>query len=111
MYDIYDIALLIPLFLLMMYWWRTSEQKSIAIAGARNYCKERQLQLLDESLVFRNFRLERDLRGKRSLCRAYEFDYSKAGEDRHTGIIMLRGYTILRVILHSDVLEITDFQD
>lgn len=110
MYDIYDLALLLPTLMLLMYWWRTTEQKSVAVAAARTYCKDRNLQLLDETLVFRHFRLERDSRNKRRVCRTYEFDYSQAGEDRHTGEIILSGFIILRIILHGDVLEITDFQ-
>lgn len=110
MFDIYDLALLLPLALLLIYWWRASEQKSVAVAGARSYCQERGLQLLDETLVFSRFRLERNLRGTRRLCRVYEFDYSSAGTDRQVGEIVLSGYSILRVILHSQVLEITDFR-
>ncbi|MGA0806445.1 MAG: DUF3301 domain-containing protein [Pseudohongiellaceae bacterium] len=110
MYDIYTLIKLLPLPLLLMYWWRSSEQKRIAVAGARAYCLERQLQLLDETLVFSRFRIERDRNGRRSLCRVYAFDYSRAGTDRQTGEIVLSGYRILRVILHSDVLEITEFR-
>ena len=109
MYDIYDIALLIPLMLLIMYWWRSSGQKSIAVAAARAYCKDRNLQMLDETLIFTRFRLERDARRKRRLCKIYEFDYSPGGIDRETGEIILSGYSVLRVILRSDVLEITDY--
>lgn len=109
MYDIHDIILLIPIILLMIYWWHTSEQKRVAIVGARNYCKERKLQLLDESLVFRKFRVERDLRRRRSLCRVYEFDYSPDGKERHSGEIVLNGLKILRVIVHGDALEITQY--
>lgn len=109
MYDIYDLVFALPFLFLLVYWWRSSGQKSVAIAAARAYCKERQLQLLDETLLFRRFRLERDHRRQRRLCRIYEFDYSKAGEDRHTGEIIVSGYSILRVILHSDVLEITEY--
>jgi len=108
MFDIYDLILLFPLLLIVMYWWRASGQKSIAMAGARAYCKERQLQLLDETLVFRNFRIERRRNGKRRLCRVYEFDYSKLGEDRQNGTIMLDGHNILRIILYGDALEITE---
>ena len=109
MFDIYDLILALPFVLLLMYWWRSSGQKSVAVAAARLYCKERQLQLLDETLLFRRFRLERDNGNRRRLCRIYEFDYSRAGEDRNTGEIILSGYHILRVILHSDVLEITEY--
>ncbi|HWK53572.1 MAG TPA: DUF3301 domain-containing protein [Hyphomicrobiales bacterium] len=131
MYDIYDLILCLPLVFLGVYWWRASEQKRIAVAGARAYCRERGLQLLDETLVFRHLRLERESRVaparalpapkpskpslvrlglRRQLCRVYEFDYSRAGEDRNSGEIVLSGYRILRVILHSEVLEITNYQ-
>ena len=109
MYDIYDLALLIPFVLLVIYWWRSSEQKSVAIAAARNYCRERELQLLDETLQFRRFRMIRNTRGQTRLCRIYEFDYSLDGKDRHNGEIILCGYVVLRIILHSTVLEITEY--
>lgn len=109
MYDIYDIILLIPLVMLLVYWWHTSEQKRVAVVAARNYCSQRKMQLLDESLVFKKFRLERDLLRRRSLCRVYEFDYCPDGNERHTGEIVLNGLKVMRVIVHSDVLEITQY--
>jgi hypothetical protein len=109
MYDIYDLILLFPFLLLLLYWWRSSGQKSVAVAAARAYCKDRNLQLLDETLLFKRYRIERDNRNHRRLCRLYEFDYSLAGADRHSGEIILSGFTVLRVILHSGVLEITEY--
>jgi hypothetical protein len=129
MYDIYDIILLFPLVVFGCYWWRASEQKRIAVAGARAYCLERELQLLDETLVFKQHRIEKESRRppanalpaspnapvrlpepRRRLCRVYEFDYSQGGQDRQSGEIILSGYRVLRVILHSQVLEITNYQ-
>jgi hypothetical protein len=128
MYTLHD---LLPLFILALlggYWWRTSEQKRIAVVGARAYCKERGLQLLDETLVFKHHRIEKEnrrpptnalppssselihLHPSKLLCRVYEFDYSRGGQDRQSGEIILSGYRILRVILHSEVLEITNYQ-
>lgn len=107
--DIYHIALLIPVLLGAMYWWRSVNQKGVAVAAARAYCKERNLQLLDETLVFTRFRSERDARRRRRLCKVYEFDYSPDGETRETGELTLSGYRVLRVILHGDALEITNF--
>jgi hypothetical protein len=109
MYSIYDLALLIPVILLVIYWWRSSEQHRVAVAAAREYCRERDLQLLDETLQFRRMRVEKDGRGQKRLCRLYEFDYSIDGKDRHTGEILLSAYTVLRVILHSHALEITEY--
>jgi hypothetical protein len=128
MYDIYDVILLFALILFGCYWWRASEQKRIAVAGARAYCRERELQLLDETLVFKQHRIEKEsrrppanalpsgsgtpirLQPRKRLCRVYEFDYSRGGQDRQSGEIILSGYRILRVILHSQVLEITNYQ-
>jgi len=109
MYSIYDIMLLLPFVLAAMYWWHTSQQKSVAVAAARSYCRERNLQLLDESLVFRKFRWERNLHRQRYLCRVYDFDYCPDGNERKTGEIVLTGFRVLRVILQSDVLDITQY--
>jgi hypothetical protein len=109
MYDIYDLTLLLPFLVLMLYWWRSSGQKSVAVAAARAYCRERNLQLLDETLVFTRFRIERDSRQRRRLCRIYTFEYCLTGLDRHDGEIILGAYSVLRVILHGEVLEITDY--
>lgn len=111
MLDIYELTLLLPLLLLAAWWWRSSGQHAIAMSGARAYCKERGLQLLDESLVFRNFRIDRPAGRQRRLCRVYEFDYSRGGQDRESGLLVLSGHRILRIILDSDVLEITDYQN
>ena len=107
--DIYNIALMIPVIIGGMYWWRTVNQKEVAVAAARAYCKDRNLQFLDETLVFTRHRMESDSRRRRRLCRIYEFDYSPQGIERETGEIILSGYRVLRVILHSDVLEITNY--
>jgi len=109
MYSIYDIMLLLPFVLAAMYWWHISQQKSVAVAAARSYCRERNLQLLDESLVFRKFRWERNLHRQRYLCRVYDFDYCPDGNERKTGEIVVTGFRVLRVILQSDVLDITQY--
>ncbi|MES2626340.1 MAG: DUF3301 domain-containing protein [Pseudomonadota bacterium] len=109
MYDIYDLMTWIPLVLLVIYWWRSSEQKRIALAAARSYCKERNLQLLDETLLFEKFSFDRTWGKGRTLVRKYSFDYCLQGQDRHTGEIILSGYRVLRIILQSDVLDITEF--
>ena len=68
MFDIYDVMLLIPLGLALMYWWRSSGQKSVAVAAALTYCTQRNLQFLDDTLLFRRWRFESD-GPRRRLCR------------------------------------------
>jgi hypothetical protein len=108
MYTIYDVMLLIPVLLLASWWWRTSQQKTLAVEAARQYCAQRQLQFLDESLVFRRYRRE-GFKPHRRLCRLYEFDYSPDGRSRESGEIVLHGYRVLRVVLHGGALEITQY--
>jgi hypothetical protein len=109
MYDIYDLVMWSPLVLLFVYWWHSSEQKRIAIAAARAYCKERNLQLLDETLLFQKFSLDRTWGKRRVLCRKYTFDYCLSGQDRHSGEIILDGYRVLRIIVQQGALDITEF--
>ncbi|HTQ98413.1 MAG TPA: DUF3301 domain-containing protein [Candidatus Acidoferrum sp.] len=109
MYTLSDILLLLPFALAAAWWWRASQQKTVAVTTARDYCRQRGLQFLDDSLVFKKFRLERNLHQQRFLCRVYEFDYSPDGNDRKSGEIVLSGYRVLRVLLQSDVVEITQY--
>ncbi|MDC1435955.1 DUF3301 domain-containing protein [Gammaproteobacteria bacterium] len=110
MYDIYDVIVLFIFILLVMYWWRISEQKTFAIRNAREYCKGRNVQLLDQTLVFQGLRLEKMHNKRRKfLCRVYEFEFSSNGEDRYKGEIILSGFNFLRVILEMDELEITEY--
>ena len=111
MYDIYDLVMLFPFILVLVYWWRSSEQKLIAVAAARRYCKERNLQMLDETLVFKKLSIGRDTYKRRQLCRHYEFDYCLDGQDRHSGEIILSGNRVLRIILQSGALESTEFDN
>ena len=94
---------------LLAYWWRISGQKAAAMERARHHCEQRGLQLLDQSLVFARYRLERDYRGHRRLCRLYEFDFCSDGEERYKGMVMLTGYSVLRIVLQTSNSEVTEF--
>ena len=109
MYAIGDMALILLLLLVLMYWWSSAGQKSVAMKAARSYCAERELQLLDDTLAFRRFRIERNSRNQRRLCRVYQFEYCLTGADRHKGEIVLWDSYVLRVILHGGTLEITEY--
>ncbi|PCJ40914.1 MAG: hypothetical protein COA71_09955 [SAR86 cluster bacterium] len=109
MVDIYDVIIFFIFILLVMYWWRISEQKTFAIRHAKKYCQERNVQLLDQTLLFKGMRLEKSHNKRRKLCRVYEFDFSSNGEDRFKGQIILSGFNFLRVIIEMDELEITEY--
>lgn len=109
MYDIYDVIIFFIFILLVMHWWRISEQKTFAIRNAKEYCKSRDVQLLDQTLVFQGLRLEKAINKRRKICRVYQFEFSSNGEDRYKGEIILNGFNFLRVILEMDEIEITEY--
>ncbi len=109
MYDIYDVIIFFVFILLVMYWWRISDQKTFAIRNAKEYCLQRNVQLLDQTLVFQGLRLEKANFKHPRLCRVYEFEFSSNSEDRFKGEIILSGFNFLRVILEMDELEITEY--
>ncbi len=109
MYDIYDVIIFFMLVLIIMYWWRTTEQKTFAIRTAKLYCDERDMQLLDQTLVFKKLQFKKNNGHGLKLYRVYEFDFSNNGEDRYKGEIMLSGFNFVRVILEMDKLEISEF--
>lgn len=109
MFDIYDLSIFFLCLLLAAYWWRISGQKIQALNKAKTHCKNSGLQLLDQTLVFLKHSIEKDGRGRKHLCRVYEFDFSTDGEERHTGEIMLSGFKVVRIVLEVDHLEVTEF--
>ena len=109
MYSIYDLCIFFLLVLLVMYWWRTREQHTSALNFARKYCKEREIQLLDETLVFQKIALSKNSSGQKVFSRIYSFDFCRDGQDRNKGEIVLCGYSVIRVMLETEQLEITQF--
>lgn len=107
-FSIYELISLLALILVLVYWWRSREQHRIALANARRYCEKRGIQLLDDTLVFRKYSLSKT-RGRRYFSRIYSFDFCLDGEDRHKGEIVLAGLNVLRVMLETDQLEITEY--
>src|SRR5690606_21634161 len=93
----------------LTWWWRTSAQKTRALDIATRHCARLELQFLDQTLAFRRYRLLPDRRGRRRVCRVYEFDFCSDGEDRRSGEIAMVGLFPLRIVLETDTLEVIDF--
>lgn len=104
-----DISIFLALLLAGVYWWRSRGQHTVALASARRYCKERGIQLLDETLVFRKFAMTRAANNRRYFSRVYGFDFCIDGTDRHRGEIVLHRYAVIRVMLEGETLEITEY--
>lgn len=109
MYSLYELCGLFLLILVVVYWWRSRESHSTALFSARKYCQERNIQLLDDTLIFRKFTFTKAGNNKNYFCRVYSFDFCQDGTDRHQGEIILRGNSVLRVVLGAGELEITEY--
>jgi len=109
MYSLSELCGLFLLILIVVYWWRSRESHSVALLSARKYCQERNIQLLDDTLIFKKFTFAKAGNNRKYFSRMYSFDFCGDGTDRHQGEIILRGNSVLRVVLDSGELEITEY--
>lgn len=86
-------------FLGVVYWLRARDLKQLALVRAGQHCKDLDLQLLDESVVLKSIKPQRNIRGKFCFVRSYQFDFTSNGEDRYQGIIHLANKKVLRITL------------
>jgi hypothetical protein len=70
--------------------WQVSlDAREAANRIARDTCSKAVVQLLDDTVAFAGFRLQRDASGRRRLLRTYTFDYTSDGFERAQGFIVL----------------------
>jgi hypothetical protein len=79
------------------FWVNSLKARETGIAAARRACLREAVQLLDETVVGRGLRLVRDEDGRVVLRRAFEFEYSVSGDDRHVGSVVLEGREVVLV--------------
>lgn len=86
-----------PLFLLigvglaLWFWQQSLRARELAIHSAEELCRRQGLQLLDGTVALNALRLRRNNRGHIALQRTYLFDYSRDGDLRQQGFVLLLG--------------------
>lgn len=88
---LFDVLLWGGLAVLLLWWWRGHGVRERALTAVRSYCRELDVQLLDETVVLRRVRPRRSPRGGWWLQRVYEFEFTATGEDRYPGMVMMTG--------------------
>ena len=88
------IALMI-LCLCAWFWLDSARTREIGVQAARAACRREGVQFLDETVSSRSFRLVRDEDGRLCPQRVYDFEYSRSGNDRVHGSVMLRGKEVV----------------
>jgi hypothetical protein len=72
-------------------WQSALDAREEANRVARDTCSRAVVQLLDGTVAFAGFRLQRDPRRRRRLLRTYTFDYTRDGIEREQGFVVLAG--------------------
>lgn len=89
---------------LISFWWQSDKIKSYAIDHIVRYCKERNVQLLDQTIVLRGLWPIRNDFGSLDLRRRYHFEFTSTGEVRSKGAIELIGRHINNLELEAHLL-------
>ncbi len=99
MIDLETIALSAIVVFSIWYWLKTREIKEAAYLAARKYCKEHELEVLDQAVVLKGLRLKRNTKGSVQLHRRYSFDFTSSGDDRYEGFVFMLGNRVESVQL------------
>lgn len=87
------IILLLPVFALLVVWWRYRAANERIRQLIQRQCQELGLQLLDDTVYQYRWRLSWR-RGNPILIRHFCFDFSADGETRYSGQVEVKGRRI-----------------
>lgn len=76
------------------FWSNSIRAREAGMRAAREGCAREGVQLLDDTVVCRSTRFDRDDDGRVVLQRAYDFEYSGSGQDRYRGAVVLLGIDV-----------------
>ncbi len=86
------------------FWWQSDKIKRMTVAYAQRYCRQRGLQLLDQTTVLRGIWLGRGEDGWPAVGRRYQFEFSTTGERRYRGDIALLGSKLIAVETEAHII-------
>ena len=76
------------------FWYDSLGAREAANAAAMETCRSTGAALLDGTVAFRRLRLVRVGGGSLQLRRTYVFDYTRDGNTRQQGFVVLTGRTV-----------------
>ena len=88
---------------LVWFWQDTLRARDIARQVAFNTCKQQNLQLLDATVSLRRVRPIRCPRGHACIQRTFVFDYTRDGDYRQQGFVMMDGRQVSMVGLEPEI--------
>lgn len=97
MIELKELITIFVLVLFVSYWWRAKGVKEVALTAVRNYCKQMDIDMLDEFVMLRALWFKRNDKGEWCIWRSYNFEFSTTGEDRYMGKIVMLGNKVQNV--------------
>ena len=76
---------------LLVFWFAGRAAAETATVIGQRACARAGVQWLDQSVQFTGMRIVRDADGRLAIERAFRFEYSRHGEDRLRGRIVMLG--------------------
>ena len=86
------------------FWWGSDSVKSFAISHTLKYCRDSNVQLLDQTMVLKGLWPVRTAEGYIQLRRRYQFEFTSTGEIRNKGQIVLIGTRIKAIEVEAHIL-------
>lgn len=98
-YTLADVGIALVFFVLVFLWWTAQGAKQLALQATRQYCRQMDVQLLDDVVALRGFWLKRDENGGVRIWRSYNFEFTATGNERYQGRIILLGRSVEQILL------------
>lgn len=96
------LLLLIGIAALLWFWQQSLRARELAAHAAGELCQRQNLQLLDGTVALSRLRLQRAAAGHIALLRTYQFEYSRDGDERRQGFVLLLGLRVESAGLAAD---------
>ncbi len=94
-----SLSVLVLIVIVGWFWVDSLRAREIGSQVSRNVCAQNQLQWLDDSLVLRKIRLIRNVQGRWAIQRHYQFEFSRDGNSRQVGVLILVGHQLAMIEL------------
>ena len=85
------------------FWWGSDSVKSLAISHTLKYCRDSNVQLLDQTMVLKGLWPVRTSDDYIQLRRRYQFEFTSTGAIRNKGQIVLIGTRIKAIELEAHI--------
>lgn len=85
------------------YWLAAMRSKELARDAGLRTCRQAEVQFLDDTVQLVKARLRRDPLGRVAVYREYRFEFTRDGDRRHRGEIVMLGARVQRVSLEEPV--------